>query len=70
MSKIMNEENEWDQKEDADTVEGQIERVMREEIMEAMKYLNVGKVSGPFQLYAEMIPASGDNGIRVLMELC
>ena len=35
MSKIMNEENEWDQFADADTVEGPNERVMREEIMEA-----------------------------------
>ena len=35
MSKIMNEENEWDQISDAYTVEGPIERVMREEIMEA-----------------------------------
>ena len=30
MSKIINKENEWDQIADADTVEGQIERVMRE----------------------------------------
>ena len=35
MSKIMNEENEWDQI--ADAVEGSIERVMREDIMEAFK---------------------------------
>ena len=34
-SKIMNEENEWDQI--ADTVEGPIERVVREEIMEVFK---------------------------------
>ena len=36
MSKLMNEENEWDQI--ADTIEGPIERVMREERMEAFKY--------------------------------
>ena len=34
MSKIMNEENERDQIADADTAEGPVERVMREEIME------------------------------------
>ena len=45
MSKIMNEENEWDQI--ADTVEGPIERMMREEIMEALKYLKIGKAPGP-----------------------
>ena len=30
MSRIINEENEWDQFADADTVEGPIERVMRD----------------------------------------
>ena len=39
MSNIMNEENEWDQIVDAHSVQGPIERVMREEIMEAFKYL-------------------------------
>ena len=47
MSKIMNEENEWDQISDADTVEGPIERVMREEIMETFKYIKIGKAPGP-----------------------
>ena len=37
--------NEWDQI--ADTVEEPIERVMREEIMEALKYLKIGKAPGP-----------------------
>ena len=68
MSKIMNEENEWDQI--ADTVEGPIEREMREEIIEAFKYLKIGKTPGPTDVYAEMILASEDIGIRVLMEHC
>ena len=33
-SKITNEGNEWDHTADADTVEGPIERVMREKIMD------------------------------------
>ena len=70
MSKIMNEENELDQIADAYTVEGPIERVMREEIMEAFKYLKIGKASGQTEVNAEIILASGDVGIRVLMELC
>ena len=57
MSKIMNEENEWDQIADADAVEGPIERVMREEIMEAFKYLKIGKATGPTEVHAEMILA-------------
>ena len=35
MTKIMNEENEWDQIADADTVQGPMKRVMREEKIEA-----------------------------------
>ena len=64
----MNKENEWDQI--ADTVEGPIEREMREEIIEAFKYLKIGKVTGPTEVYAEMILASEDIGIRALMEHC
>ena len=67
ISKIMNELN---QIADADTVEGPIQRVTREEIMEAYKYLKIGMASGPTEVYAEMILASDDVGISVLMELC
>ena len=66
----MNEENEWDQIADADAVQGSIERVMTEEIMEAFKYLKIGKAPGPTEAYAEMILASGGVVIRVSMELC
>ena len=68
MSKIMNEENEWDQIADADTVEGPIERVSIEKIMEAFKHLKIGMTPGPSEVYAEMILASEDVGIRVLMD--
>ena len=51
MSKIMNEENELDQIADADAVDGPIERVMRDEIMEEFTYLTIGKVPGPTEVY-------------------
>ena len=38
-----------------------------EETIEAFKCLNIGKVPGPTGVYAEMILASADVGIRVLM---
>ena len=38
--------------------------------MEAFKYLKIVKAPGPTEVYAEMILASGDVGIRVLIELC
>ena len=37
--------------------------------MEAFKYLKIGMASGHAETYAEMILASGDARIRVLMEL-
>ena len=70
MSKIMNEENELDQIADADVLDGPIERVMRDEIMEEFKYVMIGKVPVPTEVYTEMILASGDVGITVLIELC
>ena len=38
--------------------------------MEAMKYLKIGKESGPSEVYAKMILASVNAETRVLMELC
>ena len=67
MSKTMNEENGWDQIAETDTVQGQIERVMREEIMETFKRMKIGQTP---EVNAEIILASGDNGIRVLMAFC
>ena len=43
---------------------------MREEIMEVFIHLLIGKAPEPTEVYSEMIVASGDVGIRVLMELC
>ena len=43
---------------------------MREDIMEMFKYLKIRKAPGLTEVYAEMILASGDVGIRVLMDLC
>ena len=52
---------------DADAVEGPIERVMMEEIMEVFKHLKIGMAPEPSDVYAEMILACGDIGIRLLM---
>ena len=60
MSEILNEKNELDEIADTDSVEGSIERMLREDIMEAFKYLTIGQASGPTEAYAEMVLASGD----------
>ena len=58
MSRIMKEDNEWDKI--ADTVEGPIERVMREDIVEAFRHTKIGKAPGPTEDYAKTILASGN----------
>ena len=47
MEKIMNVENEWDQMVEADMVEGAVEGVSDEEVMEAMNEMQLGKAAGP-----------------------
>ena len=47
MEKIMNVENESDQTAKADMVEGPVEEVTYEEVMEAMNKMKIGKSSWP-----------------------
>ena len=70
MEKIMNEENEWDQMVEINAVEGPIERITREEVVEAMRRMKSGKATGPSEVSVEMIIASGEIGIKVMMNLC
>ena len=39
-------------------------------MMEAFKYLNIGKAPGTTEVYVRMILASGDVGNRILIEHC
>ena len=70
MERIMNEENEWDQNVQADLVEGPVERVSWEEVVKALGKMKGGKAAGPSEVSVEMIAASGENGIDVMVELC
>ena len=51
-------------------VEGPVERVSREEVVQAMRGMKTGKASGPSEVSVEMIIASGEMGIKVIMVLC
>ena len=51
--------NEWDQVVDVDMVEGSIEKVTDEEVMEAMNKMKLGKAAGPSKANMDMIIASG-----------
>ena len=70
MEKIMNEENKCDHMVENDVVEGPVEKVARNEIVEAMQRMKSGKAIRPSEVIVEMIVASGEIGVKVMMELC
>ena len=69
MEKIMNEENEWDRMVETDVVERPVEKVGRDEIVEAMQRMKSGKATGISEISVEMIVASGKIGVTMMMEL-
>jgi len=66
----MNEENSWDRVTDADMVEGPLEKVNCGEIVNAIKAMKPQKAPGLSGVTAEMISASGQVGVNVMMDLC
>ena len=66
----MNEENEWDQNLKAELVEGPVERVSQKEVVKVIREIKVGKAAGPLEVSVEMILASGEIRIGVMVELC
>ena len=64
MEKIMNVENEWDQMVEADVVEGLVEGVTDEEVIEAMNKMKLGKTAGPSEVNMDMIRVSGKFGVE------
>ena len=70
MEKIMNEENEWDRVVETNLVEGPVEKVVRDEIVEAIQSMKSGKATGTSDVSVEIIVASGEIGVKVMMELC
>ena len=51
-------------------VEGPIKNVICEEMAIAIKVMKPGKAAGPSEVCAEMISASGEVGVSVIVELC
>ena len=54
----------------ADLVEGSVERVSREDEVKALGKMKAEKAAGPSEVSVEMIAASGEIGIDVMVELC
>ena len=55
---------------ETDLVEGPVEKVVCDEIVEAMQSMKSGKATGPSKVSVEMIVASGEIGVKVMTELC
>ena len=51
-------------------VEGQVEKVALNEIVEAMQKMKSGKATGPSKVSVKMIVASDKIGVKVMMGLC
>ena len=47
-----------------------MEKGARNKMMEAMQRVKSGKATGPSEVSMEMIVASGEIGVKVMMELC
>ena len=54
---------------EADMVEGPVEGVTDEEVMEAMSKMKLGKAAGPSEVNMDMIIASGMFGVGVMKKL-
>ena len=70
MEKIMNAKNEWDRMVETDLVEAPVEKVVCDEIVEAMQSMKSGKATGTSEVNVEMIVARGEIGVKMMMELC
>ena len=66
----MNKENVWDCMVETDLVKGPVEKVARNEIVEAIQSMKSEKAAGPSEVSVEMIVASGEIEVKVMMELC
>ena len=53
-----------------DVVEGPVEKVARNEIVEATQKMKSAKASGPSEVSVEMIVVSGESGVEVMMDQC
>ena len=66
----MNKENDWDHVAAVNMVEGPIKNVTCEEMVIAIKVMKPGKAAGPSEVCAEIISASREVRVSVMVELC
>ena len=66
----INNENDWDHMTAATMVDGPIEKITRQEMTISIKAIKPGKVAGPSEVCAEMVFASGEVRICLMIESC
>ena len=66
----MSEECKRDQMVKTDVLEGPVEKVACNKIVEEMQKMKSGKASGPSEVSVKIIGVSDKNGVKVVMELC
>ena len=69
MEEMINNENDWDHVTEASEVEGPIEKIPCKELAIAIKMMKPGKAAGSSEVCAEMISASGEVRVSVILEL-
>ena len=70
MERIMNEQNDWDHNVEGDAVEGSVDCVSREVVLQALNEMKTEKAPGPSELSLELIAASGGVGTQGMTEIC
>ena len=70
MEKIMTKVKEWNHMVETDVVEGPVEKVARNGIVDAMQKMKSGKATGRSKVSVEMIFARSKIRVKVMMELC
>ena len=54
----------------ASMIKGPIKKVTHKKMMTAIKVMKPGKAAGPSEVCAEILSASGEVGVNVMVELC
>ena len=55
---------------ETDVVERLVEKVARNEIVEAMQKMKAGNATGPTEISVETIISSDEIGVKMMMKLC
>ena len=64
MERITNEGNSWDRNVEGDAVEGPVDRVSRQEVLQELNEMKTGNATGPSEESQDLMAASGGVGIQ------